>query len=401
MQARHRRKPLRPGRPHEQFTVAIAIMAVIMSGGMLSGLLTSVVVPDPTSAARSTTRSGDPSNTTRMDNRRRITGDITPKSVVASPTGTVIANNMMYSHSSTLYDAETLELIETVPDAVDLAEYGFDDRAGTTTGAPVEAVFTPDGRYAYVSQYSLHGPGAGAPATDDCRNGDAIGDSAVFRLDVERGQWDQVIEVGTVPKFISLSPDGSLALVSNWCDESVSVLDLAAGEEIREIPVDSAPRGSVILPDNRTAYVTAMYADELFRIDLVTGESEMVLETGRKPRHLLLSPDASRMYLTESGSDHLVELDADTAEVLRVADTGREPRTMAISPDGLALYVVNYYANTVSKFDTETMEEIQVVEVGQNPIGITYEPTQRRIWVANYAGSIDVFDDTTRAEEMM
>ncbi|GAA1484087.1 YncE family protein [Brachybacterium fresconis] len=401
MQARHRRKPLHPRRPHEQFTVAIAIMAVIMSGGMLSGLLTSAAVPEPTSDHERTIPPGDPSNTTRMDNRRRITGDITPKSVVASSTGTVIANNMMYSHSSTLYDAETLELTETVADSVDLAEYGFEDRAGETKGAPVEAVFSPDGQYAYVSQYSLHGPGAGAPATDDCRNGDAIGDSAVFRLDVSSGQWDQVIEVGKVPKFISLSPDGSLALVSNWCDESVSVLDLAAGEEIREIPVDSAPRGSVILPDNRTAYVTAMYADELFRIDLVTGESEMVLETGRKPRHLLLAPDASRMYLTESGSDRLVELDPDTAEVLRVTDTGREPRTMAISPDGLALYVVNYYANTVSKFDTGTMEEIQVLEVGQNPIGITYEPTQRRIWVANYAGSIDVFDDTTRAEEMM
>lgn len=379
----------------------IAIMAVIMSGGMLTGLLTHASAPAQERAPQNALPPGDPSNSTRMDDRTRITGDITPKSVVAGPNGTVIANNMMYSHSSTLYDAESLELTATVSDEVDLSEFGVEDRAGVTKGAPVEAVFSPDGASAYVSQYSLKGPGAGGKATDDCAAGDAIGKSAVYRLNLASGQWDQVIEVGRVPKFISLSPDGSIALVSNWCDSSVSVVDLAEGVETSQIPVDSAPRGSVVLPDNRTAYVTAMYADELYKLDLVTGESELVLETGRKPRHLVLSPDASRMYLTESGSDRLLELDPATGQVLREAETGREPRSMAISPDGLALYVVNYYANTVSKFDTETLEEIQTVEVGQNPIGVTYEPTQRRIWVANYAGSIDVFDDTTRAEEMM
>ena len=87
--------------------------------------------------------------------------------------------------TSTLYDASSLELAATVPDTVDLAEFGYPDRAGETTGAPVEAVFSPDGKHAYVSQYSLKGPGAGETATDDCAAGDAIGNSAVYRLDLE------------------------------------------------------------------------------------------------------------------------------------------------------------------------------------------------------------------------
>ena len=396
MEAKHRRKRIRQGRPAHQFTVAMAIMSLILAGGAVTGLGTAMLRPDGSApdTAAPTLPPGDPSNTTRLVHHERITGDITPKSVVASPAGDVIANNMMYSHSSTLYDASSLELTATVSDTVDLSEFGYPDRAGETAGAPVEAVFSPDGKHAYVSQYSLKGPGAGETASDDCANGDGIGNSAVYRLDLATHEWDQVIEVGRVPKFISLSPDGSVALVSNWCDETVSVVDLAEGEEVRQIPVDAAPRGSVVLPDNRTAYVTAMFADELYRVDLVTGESELVLETGRKPRHLVLSPDASRMYLTESGADRLLELDTATGEVLREVATGREPRTMAISPDGLALYVVNYYANTVTKFDVKTFEELQTVDVGQNPIGITYEPTERRVWVANYAGSIDVFDDT-------
>ena len=343
MEAKHRRKPLRHGRSAHQFAVAMAIMSLVLAGGAVTGLGAAMLRPDgaaPAAPAASapTLPPGDPSNTTRLVHHERITGDISPKSVVASPSGTVIANNMMYNHTSTLYDASSLELTATVADTVDLAEFGHPERAGETTGAPVEAVF---------------------------------------------------------------SPDGTVALVSNWCDSSVSVVDLAEGEELRQIPVDSAPRGSVVLPDNRTAYVAAMYADELYRVDLVNGQSELVLETGRKPRHLVLSPDASRMYLTESGADRLLELDTATGEVLREVETGREPRSMAISPDGLALYVVNYYANTVTKFDTETFEAIQTVEVGQNPIGITYEPTERRVWVANYAGSIDVFDDTAARDGTM
>jgi YVTN family beta-propeller protein len=403
MEAKHRRKRPRHGRSAHQFTVAMAIMSLVLAGGAVTGLGAAMLRPDGTVPVQSapTPPPGDPSNTTRLVHHDRITGDISPKSVVASPSGDVIANNMMYSHSSTLYDASSLELTATVSDTVDLSEFGFPDRAGETAGAPVEAVFSPDGKHAYVSQYSLKGPGAGERAGDDCANGDGIGNSAVYRLDLTTHEWDQVIEVGRVPKFISLSPDGSVALVSNWCDESVSVVDLAKGQEVRQIPVDAAPRGSVVLPDNRTAYVTAMYADELYRVDLETGQSELVLETGRKPRHLVLSPDASRMYLTESGADRLLELDTATGEVLREVGTGREPRTMAISPDGLALYVVNYYANTVTKFDAETLEAVQTVEVGQNPIGITYEPTQRRVWVANYAGSIDVFDDTAPLDGTM
>lgn len=340
-----------------------------------------------------------PSHTTAMVHAIRIEGDISPKSVVASSNGTVIANNMIYNHTVTLYDAASMQETATVADTVDLADFGFPaERAGETKGAPVEAAFSADGKYAYVTQYGLTGPGSGEASTDKCSGGEAIGRSAIFRLDLASKQWDQVIEVGRVPKFISLSPDGTTALVSNWCDSTVSVVDLEAGTEVRTIPVDEAPRGSVILPDGRTAYVTAMYADELYRLDLEAGTSELVRETGRKPRHLTLSPDGTRLYMTEAGEDQLVVMDAATAEILDTASTGREPRSMAISADGTALYVVNYYENTVSKFDAANLEELQREDVGVHPVGVAYEPTEARVWVANYQGSIDVFDDSVAAD---
>ncbi|WP_240613190.1 YncE family protein [Brachybacterium endophyticum] len=385
--------------------VAALTLVALRRTGILDGDSTSAGEDDGTRAGATPAWAEDlpwaqsaeldvPSAQTRMGDRHRITGDITPKSVVSNGHGLVIANNMLYAHSVTVYDAADRDLHATVEDTVQMDDLGFPDYPGASQGAPVEADWTSDGRYAYVSQYQMKGEGHGASGNDDCRNGEKTGRSALLRLDTATMSWDQAIEVGRVPKYVAISPDQSSALVSNWCDKTVSVVDLAKGEVTKEIDVDSAPRGIVILPDDNTAYVTAMYADELFRIDVDKGTSELVRDTGRKPRHLVLSPDGTRMYLTEAGSDRLLEMDARTGEVLRQVDTGREPRSMDISPDGTALYVVNYYEDSVSKFDVETLSEVQREKVGRNPVGVAYEPTTASVWVANYAGSIDVLDDS-------
>ena len=86
MEAKHRRKPPSRGRSSHQFTVAMAILSLVLAGGAVTGLGTSMLRPDPTaSPAEAAVHDpiGDPSNTTRLVHRDRITGDISPKSVVA------------------------------------------------------------------------------------------------------------------------------------------------------------------------------------------------------------------------------------------------------------------------------------------------------------------------------
>lgn len=336
------------------------------------------------------------SNTAGLKPLETVTeGDITPKSVVSNGHGLMITNNMMYRHDVTLYDAETREVVKKLPDTVDADEFGLDYLSGRVSGAPVEAVWTQDGQYAYVSQYQV--TDHGAVAEDNCSNGSAITPSLVYRYSVEQEDWDQVIPVGRVPKYVALSPDESTLLVSNWCDKSLSVVDTQTAEETRQIPLNSMPRGIVVLPDNRTAYVTAMYADEVYRVDLDSGESEVALRTGDRPRHLVLGKDQEHVYLVVTGANQLLKLDAETFEVVDSASTGAEPRTMAISADGTALYVVNYNENTVSKFDTETLEELDRQPTGHLPIGVTHHAPGGEVWVANYSGSLSIYDDTDKA----
>ena len=142
----------------------------------------------------------------------RLTGDLTPKSVVASPAGVVVAQNMMYRHTVSAFGADGA-LLATVKDAVDLATFGIKGHPGTTQGAPVEAAFTADGRHAWVSNYSMYGAGYGPEGLDSCRAGDGTSPSTVYRIDTTTFAIDRVVEVGAVPKYVAVTPDDKTVLV--------------------------------------------------------------------------------------------------------------------------------------------------------------------------------------------
>ena len=346
-------------------------------------------------ATVTTTTAADdaPSAEGRMTLLRTIRGDITPKSVVASDQGLVIAQNMMYRHSVTAYDIDG-DLQATISDTVDLAAFGIEGYPGDSyQGAPVEAAFTADGRHAYVSNYSMYGEGYGPEGEDACEADGTTSDSTLYRIDTETLAVDQVIEVGPVPKFVAITPDQQTALVSNWCGDDLSVVDLVAGEEVRRVDIGRHPRGIAVTRDSATAYVAVMGGTDIAVVDLTSWEVSYLRDVGRQPRHLVLSPDDEHLYVTTNKDGHVSKLDAETGAVVGRATTGAAPRSLAMAPDGGSLYVVNYDSDTVSKVRADTMEVLQTLPTGHHPIGIAYEPVANRVWVASYAGSIAVYDD--------
>ena len=357
-----------------------------------SSLATSTTTPPPTTVP------GPPSDQTVMQRVDRITGNITPKSVTASPTGLVSAQSMMYSHNVTWYDPATRTLSATISDSVDLADFGIDGHPGISKGAPVEAVFTKDGRYEYVSNYSMYGEGFGPEGLDSCSAGDGTETSYVYRISVATEKIDQVIHVGAVPKFMALTPDQRYLLVSNWCSWSLSVVDTAKGVEYKRIDLGGRyPRGIVASPDSKTAYVAMMGSNHLVAVDLATSDVRVFAQTGAGPRHIVMSPDAQYLYVTNNSSGTVTKVRRSDGEIVATHHTGAEPRSMDISKDGKALYVVNYDSSTVSKLRTSDLAEIDTSKTDYHPIGIAYEPTTKSVWVACYGGSILVFSDTTKA----
>lgn len=344
-----------------------------------------------------------PANQTFLKQVDVIKGDIRPKSVVSNDRGRVIANNMMYQHTMTLYDAESRELVDTVSDTVDLDAFDKPGH-GEVQGAPVEAAFTQDGATAYVTNYQMYGKGFSPHGGDLCEKGEVTDNGYIYELDVATGTVTDAIEAGAVPKYAALSPDEKTMLVSNWCDFDLSVIDVESGKETGRIPLGRWARGIAFHPDGH-AYATAMGTPNVYKVDVEAQKAEVFATPGDRIRHVITSPDGKYLYVVASGAykqyetSRISKLDASTGEVLGQVHTGNEPRSMDISGDGTALYVVNYYSNTMSKVDTETMEEIQEVPSGHHPIGITYDDATHTVWMANYVGSIQVFDDTAETAD--
>ncbi len=322
---------------------------------------------------------------------RTITGDISPKSVASNGHGLVTAQNMMYSHTVTVYNSRTMRLVKTIPDAVRLAQFGVKGHPGVSRGAPVEAAFSPDGGQAYVSNYSMYGAGFGPEGSDTCAPGSGYDDSYVYRIGMRSFRIDDVYRVGAVPKVVAVTPDGAHVLVSNWCSYDVSVISTAAGRVVRTVPVGAYPRGLAIAPDGRAAYVALMGGTGLVRIDLGTWRTRSI-PVGTSPRAVVASPNGRYLYVTLNAEGRLVRLDLRSGRKVGVS-TGSAPRSLAISGDGRRLYVVNYKSGTVSAVRARDMRLLDTANACPSPIGIAYDKPTGRIWVACYGGAILVMSD--------
>jgi YVTN family beta-propeller protein len=303
----------------------------------------------------------------------------------------LFAQNMMYRHSVTVYDRAG-DLVATIDDRVRLADYGFPQYAGTVTGSPVEAVSTADGRYVYVSNYQMDGPGFTNPGNDECGPGD-WDPSFVYRIDTKRLVIDQVIEVGSVPKYLALSADERRLLVTNWCSYDLSVVDVATAKEVRRVPLGPFPRGIAVDGPRKVAYVAVMGSTSIAVVDLASWDVTWMRDVGLSPRHLVSSPDGRSLYATLNGDGEVVRIDLARKAVTARVRTGDAPRSMAIAPDGQSLYVVNYNSGTVSKVRTGDMAVVQTLPVRSQPIGIAYDAASRTVWVAIYGGALLVLHD--------
>ena len=318
--------------------------------------------------------------------------DLQPKSIVASGDGLFFAQNMMYRHYVAIYDRSGAK-VGAIPDDIDPADFGLGSSA-QLQGSPVEAAFTPDGRYVYVSNYKMFGSGYNPVADDSCDRG-SWDDSFVYKIDVATLEIVAIVPTGAVPKFLQVTPDGTKLVVSNWCGFDVSIIDTATDTELGRVDVGRHPRGIAIDSDSEVAYVTVMGEA---RIDVIGLQSRTVIRSiedaaGSTPRHLVLSRDDRYLYVSNHKLNSVRKIDLQANAVVGTAGTGTETRTMALSDDGESLYVVNYQDGTISKVRTSDMEILQTVYSGVHPVGITYDADTRQIWVANYAGSLRVFTD--------
>jgi YVTN family beta-propeller protein len=303
----------------------------------------------------------------------------------------VFAQNMMYTHTVTVYDRGGT-LVKTIPDAVDLAQFGIGGHPGASKGAPVEAAVDHAHKYVFATNYSMYGANFGPEGSDECSGPGGLSPSYVYRINLATLAVDGVAQVGMVPKYVAVTPNDKYVLATNWCSYDLSVIDYKSFKEVKRLPLGRYPRGIAVDPTSRVAYVAVMGSTNIARVDLNTFGVSWYYGVGNAPRHVVLSPGGSRLFATLNGSNQVIAIDTASGQVVGRVSTGSQPRSMAISSDGQALYVVNYASSTVSILRSSDLSIVRTFPVPSHPIGIAYEPTAHRVWVACYSGEILVYD---------
>lgn len=385
-------------------TAGVAILALVAVG------LTSITGTSGSSATTQTSTTVVRTTTTTVQPRLRIppgkpivdrrlvrlsqyySNSITPKSITASGAGLVMAQNMVYRHTVTAFNATTGAVAKTIPASVQLSNFGFTGHPGTVLGAPVEGAFTPDAKYFWFTNYSMTGPTMGPEGLDSCTpyTQSARGEtpSYAMRINVASFQIDRVVQVGYVPKFVETSPDGKWVLVTNWCSWTINIIDANTAKVVKTLSLPGTPRGIAVDPTSHAAYVAIMGGTVLVKVNLLTQTIVGQIYVGPSPRTVVLSPNGIYAYVSLNGPGAVVKVDLRTGRVVASVHTGSEARSLVISSDGTALFVVNYASSTMTMLRAADLRILQNVVVPSNPIGITYDPLTAQVWVSSYSGYV-------------
>ena len=219
-----------------------------------------------------------------------------------------------------------------------------------------------------------------------------------------------------IPHEIAVSPDGRLALTSEYGPESdhgrhIVLIDVASASVTARIDLgpDSRPHTPLFLPDGRHAVATMQESDQLALVDLETHSVARTYPTGGREGHTVrLSPDGSRAYVTSRGAEgtlSVVFLNEERAPV--VIDTGRGAEGLDVSADGSEIWVANRQEESISVIDAESLEVVATldsrpfsgrIEMGPDGYAIVTNGGGRRAPVPRYLRLWDVDSRTMITE---
>ena len=189
-------------------------------------------------------------------------------------------------------------------------------------------------------------------------------DNAVDFIDPGSGLRLASVATGFAPHEISVSPDGRLAVVSNYGTReqpgsSISVLDLEQPGELRRIDLapHSRPHGVAWYAPDRVAVTTEGSQQPAARRSASRAASCSAIATEQETSHMVVvSADARRAYVTNLGSGTTTAIDLVAGRKLADLPTGAGSEALALSPDGRELWVAARAEGRLAIVDTAQLQ---------------------------------------------
>ena len=301
----------------------------------------------------------------------------------------------------------------------------------TIIGPPVNLAITPDRHLALV-----------ANSLDWVKDGEGwkgVPDNKIYVIDLTTSPPTHIgtVEAGKQASGMAINHAGTLALVANRAEDSVTVLAIA-GKTVKPVgtvsvatqptaqvatPPPALPVAVAITPDGKRALVAKSGAN---RVGLLEIDGQKVgnaqvdgknydMATGLNPLNIEITPDGKLAIINNIGGGQdgqvdtvgVIDLEANPPRVIDQVVVGDGPEGLAMSPAGgyAASLILNgsagapktaFYRHDKSyvallKMDGKTVRKVAQADVGGLAEGIAFSPDGRYLYVGNFVdGNIDV-----------
>ena len=228
------------------------------------------------------------------------------------------------------------------------------------------------------------------------------------------------LEIGKQPSGMAINRAGTLALVANRADDTVSVLAIN-GKEVKLVdtvsvssggPNKEQPSAVAITPDGKRALVAKFLAN---KVGLLTIDGQKVtytkydMATGLYPYNVAITPNGKLAIAGNNGNAGASDGQVDTAAIIdmeanppRVIDqvvVGDGPEGLAMSPTGAyAVEVILNGANlphdrffyhphsyvSLLKIEGKKVRKVGEAEVGALAEGVTFSPDGKFLYAGNF-----------------
>jgi YVTN family beta-propeller protein len=184
-------------------------------------------------------------------------------------------------------------------------------------------------------------------------------DATFASVDPVSGRVLGTVPVGQGPHELVATPDGKWAFASNYGSgqapgHTISMIDIAAMKEIRRIDVAPLNRPHGLAFANGKLYFTAEANKAIARYDPAADKIDWQFETGQNATHMvLLSKDAKTIFTSNIASDsisHIVQAPGG-AWTQTVIPVGKGPEGIDLSPDGREVWTAHSRDGGVSVID--------------------------------------------------
>lgn len=229
------------------------------------------------------------------------------------------------------------------------------------------------------------------------------------------------VHVGKQPSGMAINKAGTLALVTNRADNTVSVLTIS-GKEVKVVGTvalaaagtpNQQPSAVAITPDGKRALVAKAPANKVALLEIDGANvtySGYDMTTGIFPYNVLITPDGKLGLVNNNGASGSSDGQVDTVAVIdltlsppRVVDqvvVGDGPEGMAMSPTGE--YAVSVQLNGVGvapktaffhhdhsllsllKIEGKNVRKVSETEVGGLAEGAAFSPDGEYVYAGNF-----------------